>query len=62
MQKVDGQQGKDRTMDSNVMAANAADKHAEYVGGKIKRLGETRPGQKVKILLQSDFWGLKMKS
>nr|CAD2123770.1 unnamed protein product [Meloidogyne enterolobii] len=46
MQKVDGQQGKDRTMDSNVMAANAADKHAEYVGGKLKRLGETGPVQK----------------
>ncbi|CAK5034039.1 unnamed protein product [Meloidogyne enterolobii] len=52
MQKVDGQQGKDRTKDSNVMAANAADKHAEYVGGKLKRLGETGPVQKVKILLQ----------
>ncbi|KAF7635106.1 hypothetical protein Mgra_00005547 [Meloidogyne graminicola] len=36
----------DRSMDSNQLATNAADKRAEYYGGKLKWIGETRPFQK----------------
>ncbi|KAL7079111.1 hypothetical protein ACQ4LE_001510 [Meloidogyne hapla] len=46
MPKADGQHERDRTMDSTMLATNAADKRAEYYGGKLKWFKETRPVQK----------------
>jgi hypothetical protein len=50
------QQERDRTMDSTLMATNAADKRVEYYGGKLKWFRDTRPVQKVKYFIKSNFY------